>query len=262
MKKRASKDGSRSEHKRANRNPKSSMFVVQFSETNVSLNFRPDPSDEFYSYGDAYHRAARVLFKRQFRRGTRHDFDVLPVAFLYRHAAELFLKAIVRRGNRMLALDGKPPIAVHDTHQLALLLDDVRPIFRMMGWSWDTKKRGLRNFANFRRRIKDLESDDVLGTDDKSGDMWRYPIRKRDGSAHFPKGFGFDVRVFVSRFDLLIRMLAGAAIGLDMEYDEQIQQRGEAAEEEARYRAEQEAYDYEPPDMDEYYEPPSHDGDE
>jgi len=200
-------------------NPKSSVFVTQFSNTNVALNFRGKPTDEFYSYGAAYHRAGMALFKAHFSRGTISDLDVLPVAFLLRHAAELYLKAVVRRGNEVLSWSGRPQIPVRVTHRLTLLLDDVRPIFDFMKWSWDADKDGFRSFDDFRKCIHDLEGDDILGTDDRQADMWRYPLRKQNDEPHLPVHFHFNARVFVARLDLLLRMLGGAASGLDWHLD-------------------------------------------
>lgn len=205
--------------KMANHNPKSSVFVTQFSHTNVSLNFRGQPSDEFASYAGAYHRAGQALFEKHFTPETRHDLDVLPIGFLYRHAAELYLKAIVRRGNTMLSLKGKDTVTVRRTHKLTLLINDVRPIFEFMTWSWDAECEGFRSFEDFRKCLADLEQDDVLGTDDSQADMWRYPVRKKDDAPHLPVHFNFDVREFVKRLDVLLGMLGGAAIGLDMELD-------------------------------------------
>jgi hypothetical protein len=237
-------------------NPKSSMFVTQFSDTNVALNFRGKPTEEFYSYGDAYHRAGMSLFKAHFSRGTFSDLDVLPVAFLLRHAAELYLKAVVRRGNTVLSWSGKPEVPVRQTHRLTLLLEDIRPIFDFMKWSWDADKDGFRSFEDFRKCIGDLERDDVLGIDDSQADMWRYPVRKRDDAPHLPIHFHFDAGEFVVRLDLLLRMLSGAAIGLDWHLDYLGDQA--AYEAENRERPDYEPDYYEPQDYEPDYEPPDY----
>ena len=121
-------------------NPRSSVFVTGRSFTNVSLN-HGRPSDEFAAYAGAYHRAGQALFERNFTPETQEDVDVLPMGFLYRHAAELYLKAIVRRGNILLGLNGKLHVFVRQTHSLTKLLDDIRPIVDFMKWSWDAGVR-------------------------------------------------------------------------------------------------------------------------
>jgi hypothetical protein len=81
--------------------------------------------------------------------------------------------------------------------------------------------------------------------------MWRYPLRTSD-ETHLPVHFNFDVREFAKRLDLLLRMLGGAAIGLDMAREEmsdamayeQSQYEGDEVHEEPHY----EEYDYEPPE--------------
>ncbi|HET9830345.1 MAG TPA: hypothetical protein VFP91_01490 [Vicinamibacterales bacterium] len=93
------------------------------------------------------------------------------------------------------------------------------PIVAFMGWSWDAERDGFRSLADFRKALTDLEKDEVLGIDDSSGDMWRYPVRKKDDEPHLPVHFHFDVREYVERLDLLVSKFAGAAIGLDWALD-------------------------------------------
>ena len=66
--------------------------------------------------------------------------------------------------------------------------------------------------------VADLERDHVLGLDDHSGDMWRYPVRTND-TDHLPENFNFDVREFVVRLDALLAMLGGAVAGIDAALD-------------------------------------------
>jgi len=111
-----------------NHDPKSSVYVTNRSRTNVSLNFQGQPHDAFDLYADAYHRAGETLFETNFERQRQNDLDILPIAFLYRHAAELYLKAIVRKGNTLLALHGHPQGQIRQVHSLKQLLDDVKEV--------------------------------------------------------------------------------------------------------------------------------------
>jgi hypothetical protein len=201
------------------KNPKSAIFVQQPSRTNVSLNFMNRSYDEFEAYADTYHRAAQDLFEKNFKPHTRCDLDVLPIGFLYRHALELYLKAIARRGNSLLSLRNMPQVPMRQVHSLVLLADDIKPIFEFMEWSWDAEREGFRSFGDFRKALSDLEHDKVLGIDDRQGDMWRYPVRKKDDEPHLPVHFNFDVREYVSRLDFLVRVFSGAAMSLDWALD-------------------------------------------
>jgi hypothetical protein len=198
-------------------NPKSSIFVRQTSRTNAALNRRGRPSDDFDFYADAYHRAGQTLFKEHFTPQTKNDLDALPICFMYRHAAELYLKGIARRGNELLLLHGKPQVVIRQTHRLTLLMDDVRPIFEFLGLPWDVEHRGQPSLAEVRRCLGDLERDDALGTDDSQGDMWRYPVHARSDKSHLPFQFNFDVAEFVNRLDPLLEVLAWAGNDLDLQ---------------------------------------------
>ena len=117
-----------------------------------------------------------------------------------------------------------------------------------MKWSWDAEKDGFRSFDDFRKCISDLERDDVLGTDDSRADMWRYPVRRKGDEPHLPWHFHFDAGEFVGRLDLLLRMLGGAAIGLDWHLDYLGDQAADAAD---NYQHP----DYDPGDYQHDYDP-------
>ena len=191
-------------------NPKSSIFVTVLLRTTAALNKRGKPSDDFDFYADAYRRAGQTLFKEHFTPQTKDDLDALPICFMYRHAAELYLKGIARRGNELLLLHGKPEVMIRQTHRLTLLMDVFLLIFEFLGLPWDVEHRGQRSLAEVRRCLADLERDDALGTDDSQGDMWRYPVRARSDKPHLPFQFNFDVAEFVNRLDPLLEVLAWA----------------------------------------------------
>jgi hypothetical protein len=154
---------------------KSSIFIRQNSKTSAALNRRGRSDEEFSSYGDAYRRAALALFKEHFTPKTSDDHDALPICFMYRHAAELYLKGIARLGNQLLMIHGKPEVTIRRTHRLTLLMDDVRPIFDFLDHPWDVEHRGQPSLQEVRRCLADLERDDALGIDDSQADVWRYP---------------------------------------------------------------------------------------
>jgi hypothetical protein len=187
--------------------------VPQWSCTNVSFNHRGQAAEDFDSYADAYRRAGRTLFETFARDPERaYEADAIPIAFLYRHAAELYLKAIVRRGNVLLSMAGREQAPIRAVHSLIGLLDDVRPVFEYVSAGWEVERQ------KFRQLVADLEKDATLGLDDGSGDMWRYPVRRNDTN-HLPANFAFDVKTFVERLDEFLNTLSGAVIGIDEHID-------------------------------------------
>ena len=192
----------------------SSIFKSHISDTNVCLNFRRHADDEFEPYAEAFRRAGKALFLLHFVPETRHDLDALPVAFLYRHAVELSLKAIIRSGNKLLAFRHEPLVPIRKTHSLDLLLADTKPAIDLLEWKWDAGSDGFRSFEDFRNIMNDLENDDQLGLDDRRGDVWRYPV-KNDGTDSLPGHLHFDVAEFVVRLDALLDIMQGLALMLD-----------------------------------------------
>lgn len=204
---------------RSNINPKSSIFVAQISDTNVALNFMGRAGDEFEAYGNAYFRAAHALVERNFTIETRHDLDILPIAFLFRHAGELFLKSILRRGALLAQALRKATLKYREgSHSLVELLRAAKQVFELLGWSWDAETEGFRAYSDFEKFFLDLEADTLLGIDDKKADLWRYPVKK-DGTEHLPVHFGFDVQEFSRRMDVVLAFLEGASIGLGVKLD-------------------------------------------
>jgi hypothetical protein len=196
----------------------STVFKSQISDTNACLKFRQHADEMFEPYASAFRRAGKALFELHFMPETRHDLDALPVAFLYRQAVELSLKAIIRMANKILDLRHAPTIVIRKTHELALLLDDCRPAVAILRWKWDAGTEGLRSFDDFKKVISDLENDAELGIDDRKAEIWRYPV-KNDRSDSLPQHLHFDVREFVLQLETLLDNLQGLALMLEDVYD-------------------------------------------
>jgi hypothetical protein len=91
---------------------------------NVVLNFMRFPQGEFAAYGRSYHEAANRLVTSM---GSGHyrDPDACPIVFLYRHAVELYLKAIIHWGNMLLRINSRSIVAhknIFQEHRLGVLL--------------------------------------------------------------------------------------------------------------------------------------------
>lgn len=198
---------------------KSTVFkVLDFSDTNACLQFPHSGDQMFEPYAEAFRRAGRTLFEKNFLPETRNDLDALPMAFLYRQSVELALKAIVRMANKILDLRRQPLLTVRKTHELTMLLGDCKPAVALVGWQWDAGTDGLRSFDDFRRVLTALEKDVDVGIDDRRSDVWRYPV-KSDGTPSLPSNFYFDVREYVLQVEALLDVFQGLALMLEDLYD-------------------------------------------
>lgn len=73
----------------------------------VVLSFMGNPASKFSVYGSAFRRGGRLLAQTIASRQGYRDLDACRIAFLYRHALELYMKAIVRRGKSLLSIVGE-----------------------------------------------------------------------------------------------------------------------------------------------------------
>jgi hypothetical protein len=164
------------------------------------------------------------------------DFRAYPVVFLYRHALELYMKAVLLVGAPMLGLKGQRKLdreQLFRTHNLDLLRQDLERIFEVYGWSWDLDSPHFRTVQDFRAVIKELHAVD-------SGSYaFRYPVDTK-GAASLESNFCFNLFRFCEILDELFPTLEGAAIGAHEELQTTLQQMAEAHE----YEMENSPHDY------------------
>jgi hypothetical protein len=194
----------------------SRVFRSVSGEPNVVLNFRRSPESEFGFYTRPFHEGARVLARRALQRPGFRDLDALPILFLYRHALELSLKAIILEGNRRMDLHGDGLSQadlwkVLSGHRLTPLLLHVRRVFKFVGWKWAWNDPQISTFADVQRVLRDLEKIDP------SSFAFRYPTNKR-GQGSVPRHFAFSLRSFISVIDPLAEAFDTAVFGLSAEY--------------------------------------------
>ena len=111
----------------------------------VVLNWHGTPEEEFTFFAEAFHLTARdaVATLRADPHfglyGSPHkDFRAYPVVFLYRHALELYLKAVILAGGPMLSVRGDGTVPrLRATHSLNALRQDVELVFKAFEWGDD-----------------------------------------------------------------------------------------------------------------------------
>jgi len=171
------------------------------------------PKGELEAYGRSYHQAAQQLVRHVASTHYR-DSDACPIVFLYRHAIELYLKAIIHWGNALLRLNGKATVApknIFREHRLRVLLKSVKHILRFRGGLHNWDHPHLSSFQDAEKLIGQL--DDF----DPGSYSFRYPVDTTGSRATLPQHFCFNIVVFGERFDRLLSLLEGISV---MVYEE------------------------------------------
>lgn len=118
------------------------------------------PPDDLL-HARSFHNAAKTL-AAAFRAGE-HIFpeaDASPVVFMYRHAVELFLKAIVL-GEGGNFLETEPdPISVGKTHSLPWLAQFVCQIVAALKWKAQFTCESIQSLVDFKAVVEEINAAD------------------------------------------------------------------------------------------------------
>jgi hypothetical protein len=194
---------------------KKRLFVDKgLPNSTVYLNWHDTPEKEFTFFAEAFYKVAQevVAALRQnnlFGTIPIEDFRAYPVVFLYRHALELYMKAVILVGAPMLAVKEMTEIDRHrllKTHNLELLREDLEQVFEAFEWDWNLGTSHFKSLDDFRKIIAELHAVDA------GSYAFRYPLDTK-GKASLPTRFSFDLFEFCEVLDSLFPVLEGAAIG-------------------------------------------------
>ena len=189
------------------------------------LNWRNVPERDLCFYARSFHKAAKTLAGAlDLDSGPFSDPDLSPVVFIYRHALELHLKAVVLgEGGNFLAT--KPDaISVHKTHSVSWLAQFVCQIITAVKWEKESKCDGIENLADFKAVIEEL------GAVDPGSYVFRLPV-SAEGKDSVPGRVNLTIGDFARRMDALLELLDSTADALTAEWD----MRSEAAAIEAAW---------------------------
>jgi hypothetical protein len=175
---------------------------------NTALDRRNVSEQDLSLHARSFHAAAKKLAEApEFNCGTFTDFAVCcPVVFLYRHALELHLKAIVLGdGGNFLAT--KPdPLSIHKTHSVSWLAQFVAQIVTALKWEPEFRCVGIDSLEDFKALVESVNLVDpgsfvfrILGENQATG--------------------GFDVRGFAMKMDAVIGLLDATADALAAQWD-------------------------------------------
>ena len=196
-----------------------SLFRHGSSYGNIVLNFRHAAEGEFGFYARAFHEAGQALYKRMFDKAGYNDLEGCPVIFLYRHALELYLKAIVLHGDAILKIEGKTLIdnrKLLQKHNLLPFLPLVKQTFEAVGWTWELDIEGLKTFGEVEVLLRDFETVDV------GSYTFRYPVDTK-GNPSVPHHFMVHMPTFCERMDALLESLEAATMGLEVTEDRMLE---------------------------------------
>jgi len=164
---------------------------------NAVLNWRNVPEQDLWSYARSFRMAANKLAGAlEVASGPFSQFDACPVVFLYRHAFELNLKALVLGAGGNFLPTKPDPISVSKSLSLSWLQQFVCQIVTALKWEGSFKCDGIENLADFKAVIEDIDSVDP------GPHSFRYP--------EVP----FNIREFATKVDALLELLDSTADAL------------------------------------------------
>ena len=126
------------------------LFVSNPGPHNTVLNWHGSPKEEFYFYARSFRTAARTLVQTlELDSTARSDWDACPVVFLYRHAVELMMKAIITGdGGNFLPSDAKID-SIYQTHSIPQLLALIVQITEAVGPTESFACEGISSLEDF-----------------------------------------------------------------------------------------------------------------
>ena len=175
-----------------------------------------------FLYARSFHTAAKKLAASlQLAPNPFTGFDVSPVVFMYRHAVELHLKALVLgEGGNFLATT-PDALSVHKTHSVSWLAQFVVQIVIALKWEKEFRCDGIENLADFKAVI------DELNAVDPGSYVFRLPVMA-EAEDFVPGQVKLTIHDFVRRADALLELLDSTADALAAEWE--LREDGQAIE--------------------------------
>lgn len=183
------------------------------------LNFVGAPIRDLALIADEYFEAAKVLMDGLAHSGNYSDLKAYPIVFLYRHALELYLKALLVMGDSLASLLGDARLEFDlqkaNNHDLTRLLSELEQLFSAIGWSWEDYGTSALSEQEFRSIIS--EFDEV----DPNSHAFRYPVKKDGSTPSVGEHFAFSLLEMSRVLKPVLTMLSNAWLSL-REYHSQL----------------------------------------
>jgi hypothetical protein len=186
---------------------------ISKTEPHNTMNRHNIPVTDLFLYARSFHTAAKKLAGAlEHDSGPFTDFNACPAVFMYRHAVELHMKALVLGdGGNFLAT--KPDdLSVHKTHSVSWLAQFVSQIITAVNWEKEFKCEGIENLADFKAVIEELNAVDP------GSYLFRLPVSAK-GQDSAPGRLKLTIRDFTRRMDAILELLDSTADALAAEWD-------------------------------------------
>ena len=187
-----------------------------FRHGTVLLNWHGDPPGEARFLAAAFHELGKKAVlalrrRRTFPSGGLDDFHACPIVFLYRHALEVYLKAVLIAAGplRSAAVRKATEEQLSRHHKLVPLTQEMKRLFVEHRWPWPESLEDLRRLAQ--------EFDSV----DPASFSFRYTTDKQ-GRAALPHRFQFDLFAFCAVLDEHLPDLDGWVSVMEERVDESL----------------------------------------
>src|SRR6266481_6394898 len=135
------------------------FFKSTLPHGNVVFNFRGRAINDLSAFAAGYHEAGKILVSQLESASGYRDYEGYPILFLYRHALELYLKAIVYQGAQLVGLISDEKLNTEKlltSHKLTGLVPAIEAIFKAVGWKWNCEVSGLNSFDDFADLIREI----------------------------------------------------------------------------------------------------------
>jgi hypothetical protein len=169
------------------------------------VNRRNVPAGDLFLYARSFHTAAKTLAASFRSDGNPFaQADVSAVVFMYHHAVELHLKAMVLGdGGNFLAT--KPDaLSVQKTHSVSWLAQFVCQIIAAVKWEKEFRCEGVETLADFKAVVEEVNSVDP------GSYAFRCPVDPQSESS---------VVEFTKKMDAVIDLLESTGDALAAEWD-------------------------------------------
>ncbi len=180
---------------------------------NVVFNFVGQTIVDTAAYGAGYRRAGKTVLEDIMARPGYRDNDCYPIFFLYRHALELHVKALVLRGAQLLELVSDEEVdtaRAFKSHNLTEFLPAIRAIFKDRGWIDGEGATELEHICDVVEEVNKVDAWSYV---------FRYPSNKK-GEASTKKHHVLNVLSYAKVVDQVLDSLDAAFTGLSAEWDD------------------------------------------
>jgi hypothetical protein len=166
------------------------------------------PPKDLFIYAQSFHKAAQTLAAAfQASTGPFVEADASAVVFIYRHAIELHLKALVLGDGGNFLGTTPDALSVHKTHSVSWLAQFVCQIITAVKWEKEFKCEGIENLADFKAVIEELNAVDP------GSYVFRLPV-STEGQDSVPGQVKLTIREFGRKMDALLNLLDSTADAL------------------------------------------------